>query len=134
LKAFKIPNDNKSIGSFDKRLAEAERRVPAEAMRDSEAEEQRLKALLRMYNKIREHPTSHPSSWSHRGIKTGYDGKGCNQYTGCVPECSFYPPMQGVGQKEEMEYYIQAVLDYEVWRDSIGQPLYGGTKPNPNNK
>jgi hypothetical protein len=32
----------------------------------------------------------HRSSWSWRGVN-GYDGKGCNQYTGCIPECKFYP-------------------------------------------
>jgi hypothetical protein len=66
---------------------------------EEEIQEQTVTRLLRMYNKIQEHPTSHPSSWTHRGIKTGYDGKGCNQFTGCVPECSFYPPMKGIGQK-----------------------------------
>ena len=31
----------------------------------------------------------HKSSWYRRGVN-GYDGKGCNQYTGCIPECKFY--------------------------------------------
>jgi hypothetical protein len=35
----------------------------------------------------------HESSWYSRGLDaTGYDGQGCNQFTGCVPECMFYLP------------------------------------------
>jgi hypothetical protein len=33
----------------------------------------------------------HPSSWYRRKNGEGsYDGKGCNQFTGCIPECKFY--------------------------------------------
>jgi hypothetical protein len=33
----------------------------------------------------------HPSSWYRRKNGEGsYDGKGCNQFTGCISECKFY--------------------------------------------
>jgi len=32
----------------------------------------------------------HESSWTARGIANGYDGKGCNGFTGCVPECRYF--------------------------------------------
>lgn len=43
----------------------------------------------------------HPSSWYKRKNGEGsYDGKGCNQFTGCIPECKFYPEK---GRLEENE-------------------------------
>ncbi|MFL6424019.1 MAG: hypothetical protein ACJ71R_10560 [Nitrososphaeraceae archaeon] len=30
----------------------------------------------------------HESSWSQHGLNT-YDGQGCNQFTGCIPECGY---------------------------------------------
>lgn len=33
----------------------------------------------------------HDSSWYMRGAN-GYDDKGCNDYTGCVPECDYFKP------------------------------------------
>lgn len=33
----------------------------------------------------------HDSSWYMRGTN-GYDGKGCNDYTGCTPECKYFKP------------------------------------------
>ncbi|MGE5863397.1 MAG: hypothetical protein ACM31H_06455 [Nitrososphaerales archaeon] len=33
----------------------------------------------------------HKSSWYRRNNGQGsYDGIGCNQFTGCIPECKFY--------------------------------------------
>jgi hypothetical protein len=33
----------------------------------------------------------HDSSWYMRRAN-GYDGKGCNDYTGCLPECEYFKP------------------------------------------
>jgi hypothetical protein len=34
----------------------------------------------------------HDSSWYMRGLDAkGYDDKGCNQFTGCIKECPYYP-------------------------------------------
>jgi hypothetical protein len=33
---------------------------------------------------------SHESSWYKRDLNR-HDGQGCNQFTGCIPECRFYP-------------------------------------------
>jgi hypothetical protein len=41
------------------------------------------------YNEYREHWYFHKSSWYRRGLNA-YDGHGCNQFTGCIPECKFY--------------------------------------------
>jgi hypothetical protein len=42
----------------------------------------------------------HESSWYVRGLD-GYDGQGCNQFTGCVEECRFYAD-QGRIEDEEV--------------------------------
>lgn len=43
----------------------------------------------------------HPSSWYRRKNGEGsYDGKGCNQFTGCISECKFFPEK---GRLEENE-------------------------------
>jgi hypothetical protein len=53
-----------------------------------------LKHQLRMtpeqrYQREKSHYYWHESAWDMRGLNA-YDGKGCNQFTGCVPECRFY--------------------------------------------
>jgi hypothetical protein len=45
---------------------------------------------IERYQEMKKQWDSHKSSWYRRGVN-GYDGKGCNQYTGCIPECKFYP-------------------------------------------
>jgi hypothetical protein len=80
---------------------------------DEEIDYYKKKALQvppeKRYQAAKKHPTSHPSSWTSRGIKTGYDGKGCNQFTGCVPECRFYPE---TGRIEDDE----VIAKYEKWK------------------
>jgi hypothetical protein len=41
----------------------------------------------------------HTSSWYMRK-PDGYDGKGCNQFTGCIPECRYYPKDGRIDDKE----------------------------------
>ena len=43
------------------------------------------------------HPTS---SYRRKNGDGSYDGKGCNQFTGCIPECKFY---REKGKLEENE-------------------------------
>jgi hypothetical protein len=43
------------------------------------------------------------SSWWVRKLKA-YDGQGCNEITGCVPECRFYAP---TGRVEDSEVIKQ---------------------------
>jgi hypothetical protein len=43
------------------------------------------------YQELKQQWYFHQSSWYN--IKKGegsYDGEGCNQFTGCIPECKFY--------------------------------------------
>ena len=43
------------------------------------------------YHELKQQWYFHPSSWYKRKKgEGGYDGKGCNQFTGCIPECKFY--------------------------------------------
>ncbi|MFB5600481.1 MAG: hypothetical protein ACE5SW_09675 [Nitrososphaeraceae archaeon] len=43
------------------------------------------------YQQYKEQWYFHKSSWYRRTSGEGYyDGKGCNQFTGCVPECKFF--------------------------------------------
>jgi hypothetical protein len=46
------------------------------------------KLARQLYEDHRVHWYFHDSSWYMRGVN-GYDGQGCNQYTGCVPECIY---------------------------------------------
>lgn len=53
-----------------------------------------LKAKLRTppeerYQDQKQNWFFHDTSYSKRGLEA-YDGKGCNGFTGCVPECTFY--------------------------------------------
>jgi len=41
------------------------------------------------YQGYKKHWYFHKSSWYMRGLNP-YDGQGCNQFTGCIPECKFY--------------------------------------------
>lgn len=41
------------------------------------------------YQRRKEYWNHHESSWTQRGIN-GYDGQGCNGFTGCVPECRYF--------------------------------------------
>jgi hypothetical protein len=36
----------------------------------------------------------------------GYDGYGCNQFTGCIPECRYYPE-EGRIEDEEWKAHIK---------------------------
>jgi len=43
------------------------------------------------YQEFKEQWYFHRSSWYRRNNGEGYyDGKGCNQFTGCVPDCKFF--------------------------------------------
>jgi hypothetical protein len=54
-----------------------------------------LRAKLRVspeerYQSMKKEPWFHDSSYRMRWLDA-YDGSGCNQFTGCVPECCYYP-------------------------------------------
>jgi hypothetical protein len=57
------------------------------------------------YQDEKEEPLFHDSSWDVRGLD-GYDGQGCNQFTGCVPGCRYYEPTGRV-EFEEIEARIE---------------------------
>jgi hypothetical protein len=57
------------------------------------------------YQMWREEWFFHPSSWYWRGVD-GYDGRGCNQFTGCVRGCRFYGE-KGSISKEELHQGIE---------------------------
>jgi hypothetical protein len=61
------------------------------------------------------HWHSHPSSWYVRVPHNGYDGQGCNQFTGCVPECRFYPE---TGKIEDFEVIQKHRELEERYRDN----------------
>ena len=57
----------------------------------------------------------HDSSWSMRGLEaTGYDGKGCNQFTGCIPECRYYAEYGSVEDEE-------VITDHNKWVEFYSQ-------------
>jgi hypothetical protein len=78
-----------------------------------------LKARLRVppeqrYQRIRKEPWFHDGSWYMRDQSKGYDGHGCNQFTGCVPECRYYPEY---GRIEDEE----VIVDHNKWVESYRQ-------------
>jgi hypothetical protein len=52
------------------------------------------------YQNMKNQTYFHDSSWYMRGAN-GYDGKGCKQYTGCVPEGQYFNPYLHPALKEE---------------------------------
>jgi hypothetical protein len=42
------------------------------------------------YQNEKKEPWFHESSYGMRGLEA-YDGCGCHHFTGCVPECRYYP-------------------------------------------
>jgi hypothetical protein len=78
-------NLERSINNISKRLEEIESRetVNKDQIDSDEIARQR-------YDEYKEHWYFHKSSWYMRGLNA-YDGQGCNGFTGCVPDCKFYP-------------------------------------------
>jgi hypothetical protein len=56
------------------------------------------------YQDKKEHWYFHESSWSMRGLNA-YDGKGCNQFSGCIPECKFYAEEGRIEDEEVISWY-----------------------------
>lgn len=69
--------------------------------KEEEAEVQKEKTPEEeLYQAFKKEWYFHDSSWYMRNAN-GYDGYGCNQFTGCIPECRYYP---GEGRMEEDEW------------------------------
>jgi hypothetical protein len=71
-----------------------------------------LKSKLRMtpeerYQARKGNCCWHESGWSHRRLDA-YDGQGCNQFTGCIPECRFYPQYGRIEDEEVIKENRQA--------------------------
>lgn len=56
----------------------------------------------------------HDSSYCRRGLNA-YDGQGCNAFTGCVPECRYYPKY---GRIEDEEVIREHKEFEQRYRDS----------------
>jgi hypothetical protein len=55
----------------------------------------------------------HESSWCSRGLdSSGYDGQGCNQFTGCIPECRFYLPYGRIEDDEVIQEHKEVEEHY----------------------
>jgi hypothetical protein len=78
-------NLERSINNILKRLEEIESQetINKDKIDSDQAARQR-------YDEYKEHWYFHKSSWYMRGLNV-YDGQGCNGFTGCIPECKFYP-------------------------------------------
>ena len=64
----------------------------------------------------------HELSWYWRGLDaTGYDGQGCNQFTGCVQECRFYPEYGRIEDEEVIEKHNKVVESYRQ-KNAIVEP------------
>jgi hypothetical protein len=94
LKVFK-PDSNgkkKSIDEWNKRIDEVEELIKKE-------EERKSRAPFERYQIWKKNWSSHESSWSRHGLNR-YDGHGCNQFTGCIPECRYYPEEGRIDDEE----------------------------------
>jgi hypothetical protein len=56
------------------------------------------------YQDKKKHWYFHESSWYMREAN-GYDGQGCNQFTGCVPECRYYHEKGRIEDDEVLSWY-----------------------------
>jgi hypothetical protein len=95
LKVFK-PDSNskrKSIDEWNKRIDEIEKLI----RKEEEGKQQTVSE--RRYQMMKEALYFHDSSWLARGMNR-YDGYGCNHFTGCIPECRFYPKEGSIEDEE----------------------------------
>jgi hypothetical protein len=83
-------------------------------LRLSEPAEQR-------YQRIRKEPWFHDGSWYMRDQSKGYDGHGCNQFTGCIQECRYYPEYGRIEDEEVIEDHNKWVESYRQ-RNAIVEP------------
>ncbi|MGA7900454.1 MAG: hypothetical protein WCA39_16510 [Nitrososphaeraceae archaeon] len=56
------------------------------------------------YQDKKRHWYFHKSSWYMRGIKSGYDGNGCNNGV-CVPACRYYTQSGRIENEEVLKSY-----------------------------
>ena len=56
------------------------------------------------YQDKKRHWYFHKSSWYMRGIKSGYDGNGCNNGV-CVPACRYYTQTGRIENEEVLKSY-----------------------------
>jgi hypothetical protein len=56
------------------------------------------------YKDKKEHWYFHQSSWYMRGAN-GYDGYGCNQFSGCISDCRYYPEEGRIEDEEVISWY-----------------------------
>jgi hypothetical protein len=75
----------RSINNISKRLEEIESQ---ETINKDKVDPDQI--ARQKYREYKEHSYFHKSSWYMRGLNA-YDGQGCNGFTGCIPECKFYP-------------------------------------------
>ena len=76
------------------------------------------------YQHEKQHWYWHNSSWYSRGLDaTGYDGQGCNQFTGCIPECRFYPEYGRIEDEEVIEEHNKVVESY-LQKGAIVEPPF----------
>jgi hypothetical protein len=85
-----------------------------------------LKASLRTsspedrYQNRKEAWYFHESCWYMRH-NNGYDGHGCNQFTGCVPECRYYSKFGRIEDEEIIREHYEGVERYRQ-RNAIVEP------------
>ena len=69
------------------------------------------------YIKLKNDWYCHESSWYARKVN-GYDNMGCNQFSGCVPECRYFQE-QGRIEDKEVENW------YKEYKEKIGDLRVG---------
>jgi|GEM_PF-4219436 len=57
----------------------------------------------RQYQLVRRDWTKHESSWYFRKLNR-YDNQGCNQVTGCIPECPYFPEKGRLSKEGKISY------------------------------
>jgi hypothetical protein len=62
------------------------------------------------YQKMKEHPDYHESSWFKRGLEA-YDGQGCRSFYGCIPECRYFPDTGRIEDSELIKEYEAEILE-----------------------
>ena len=62
------------------------------------------------YQRKKDNTFFHDSYFGRRGLER-YDGIGCNQFTGCVPSCRYYPDVGRIEDDEIIKKYDDEIAE-----------------------
>jgi hypothetical protein len=88
--AQEIEKREKALQAFVKGDASARNKILEEIKSRQQTKKLSETTPEERYQLLKKNWMSHESSWFRRGLNR-YDEQGCNQFTGCISECRYYP-------------------------------------------